>query len=522
LFGALQVDPALTGEPDTTDDGTEANLGAGNAIADVAPAVKDVFDYSFPGCRACDPGGSQPVQDENGNPGFPGFDPSAAQTLGYVATMQESGIPVTFAYIADAHDDHSPNGELNGGNAFGPGQAGYETQLRQYNQAFAAFFERLQHDGINRHNTLFVITVDEGDHFAGGTPTNPGCDGVNVPCQYGPPNQPGPHAVGEQEVELNEALRRETGDEIPFDIHFDDAPTVDVHSCPEGSTVCIPDAPRPPEANDLNVRQLERDMASLTLTSQITGASEPVLQHIADPTDEGILHMITEDPLRTPSFTLFGNPAYFYVTGECENQAAPPGCPTVGSGFAWNHGDDNPEIAKTWIGYVGPTIRHLGETGLVWTDHTDAQPTMLATLGLSDDYQPDGRVVAPVLDAGALPSGIRSDELGFEVLANAYKQLDAPFGQFGHDSEIVSTTAVQTASPGERVYRAFDAQLQSCATQRNALAAQMASDLNGAGFGGQSVPAVDAARLSVHASELIADMHRLSLMQVPPEHMICA
>ena len=46
-----------------------------------------------------------PIQDLDGNviknadsglPGFPGFDPSASQSLGYVATMQEAGIPVTF------------------------------------------------------------------------------------------------------------------------------------------------------------------------------------------------------------------------------------------------------------------------------------------------------------------------------------------------------------------------------------------------------------------------------------------
>jgi hypothetical protein len=40
------------------------------------------------------------------NVGFPGFDPSAAQSLAYVAAMQEHGVPVTFAYIADVHDNH--------------------------------------------------------------------------------------------------------------------------------------------------------------------------------------------------------------------------------------------------------------------------------------------------------------------------------------------------------------------------------------------------------------------------------
>ncbi len=43
---------------------------------------------------------------------------SAANTLGYVAQMQEAGIPVTFAYISDLHDNHA------GGGAYGPGEAG--------------------------------------------------------------------------------------------------------------------------------------------------------------------------------------------------------------------------------------------------------------------------------------------------------------------------------------------------------------------------------------------------------------
>jgi hypothetical protein len=57
------------------------------------------------------------VQDSHGNLGFPGFGGiSAAQTLGYVAAMQENGIPITYAYISDAHDNHSS------ANPFGPAE----------------------------------------------------------------------------------------------------------------------------------------------------------------------------------------------------------------------------------------------------------------------------------------------------------------------------------------------------------------------------------------------------------------
>lgn len=55
--------------------------------------------------------------------------------------------------------------------------------LRQhYDAAFAKFFARLASDGIDESNTLFVFTADEGDHFAGGTPSPANGDGVNIPC----------------------------------------------------------------------------------------------------------------------------------------------------------------------------------------------------------------------------------------------------------------------------------------------------------------------------------------------------
>src|SRR5260370_31131595 len=96
--------------------------------------------------------------------------------LGAVATMLEHHVLVVFAYISDAHDDHTP-----GGLAFGPGQAGYVAQLAAYNKAFGQFFARLKTDGVDQSNTLFVFTPAEGGHFAGGPPSPADCDGINTP-----------------------------------------------------------------------------------------------------------------------------------------------------------------------------------------------------------------------------------------------------------------------------------------------------------------------------------------------------
>ena len=115
------------------------------------------------------------IQDPQGHVGFPGFDGMAASvSLAYVAAMQEHGVPVTYAYISDAHDAH-PTGP-----AYGPGQAGYVAALKAYDTAFGQFFKRLANDGINKSNTLFVFTADEGDHFVGGAPSPAGCDGVTT------------------------------------------------------------------------------------------------------------------------------------------------------------------------------------------------------------------------------------------------------------------------------------------------------------------------------------------------------
>src|ERR1700727_354972 len=132
---------------------------------------------------------------------------------------------------------------------------------------------------------------------------------------------------------------------------------------------------------------------------------------MADEAEENILHMVNSDPNRTPTFTLFGNDDFFFQSvcssvGSAQGATpAPvsnegPGCPAQGAGFAWNHGDVQPEIATTWQGWVGPGIANLGQTSRIWTDHTDARPTLMTLLGLHDDYTWDGRAIEQILDGG--------------------------------------------------------------------------------------------------------------------------
>ena len=520
LFGGIYANQ-ITSAPGAFTASTQDAAGQNNGnINDLAAPVHDVYDYSSPGCKFCANGTnlgfngtpitSSVITDSSGDSGFvSGFDPTPAQTLGYVASMQEAGIPVTFAYIRDAHDNWS------GGSTFGPGEAGYVDQLKQENQSFNAFFERLAADGINRSNTLFVITADEGDHFAGGTPINAAtCDGVNIPCQYNHDNaHPSANSVGEQDVLLDDALAREKNDTNPFAIHFDDNPNFYVGG-PAGSTA-------PPGPFDPAVRKLEQDMGTLTLTDQITGQVVPVTQHLADAEDQTILHMTTADPLRTPSFTVFGNPAFFDTTGGTCPAGSTPGCPAVNDGFAWNHGGDQPEVTTTWLGVVGPTVRSLGETGSIWTDHTDIRPTMLALLGLPTDYEMDGRAIAQLMRHSGPGNDVLRHPGTYDALASAYKQLNAPVGAFGHYSEIVSTTGSESSSPGDTIATGFDRQLTACQVRRDALAGDMKAMLGGAFFGGTAIDNHVARQEIGRADELIAEMRSLSRMSTPPSFTVC-
>jgi hypothetical protein len=513
LFGAIYANQVTSSPGSFVSSTQDANGQANGNVDDLAPPVKDVYNYSSKGCQFCANGSNvgyngQPITsnvivDGSGNSGFvSGFSPTPAQTLGYVASMQEAGVPVTFAYIEDAHNNWNPPFQ-----AFGPGQPQYVDQLKQENQAYQAFFERLAADGINKSNTLFVFTSDEGDHFAGiSNPTPAGCNGVTTPCDYGT------NGVGEETTNINNALATELGDTNPFDIHFDDAPNFYVHGA-TGATA-------PPGPNDASVRQLEQDVGKLTLIDQRTGLSVPATQHIADAVDQSILHMQTTDPLRTPTFTDFGNPTFFFQTGSCPSGTT-PGCPVVGPAFAWNHGGDQPEVDTTWLGMVGPTVKKLGQTGAVWSDHTDIRPTMLSMLGLGSDYQQDGGAVANLFVPKFLPQQVGNHIDTYEAMLNAYNQLNAPVGQFGHDSEIVSTNAAESSSPGDAVYQGFDQQLADCQAQRSPVAAAMNADLNAAMFNNANIDPGAWSNLITQAQALIGDMHSLSQMSTPPSQLVC-
>ncbi len=412
--------------------------------------------------------------------GFPGFDGmSAAVSLSYVAAMQEHGIPVTYAYISDAHDAH-PSGP-----AYGPGQAGYVAALSAYNDAFGKFFNRLAADGINQSNTLFVFTADEGDHFAGGPASPAGCDGVTTPCTYA--------KIGEVNTNLTGLLATEQGITTPFNVHSDDAPTVYINGNP---------------ARDAAVtRTFERATSKLTAVSAITGTTDTITKFLADPVEMKALHMVTADPARTPTFTLFADPNYFLFHGA-PNCNLP--CVTENPGFAWNHGDVQPEIVTTWLGLVGPGIDGIGVDSTTWSDHTDIRPTLMVLLGLKDDYTHDGRALTEEFTGWARPAATRKSD-GYSKVAQTYKQLDAAVGEFGLATLAASTRAIESGTAlDDSTYAGLETQLAALIDQRNTLAAQMIGLLEGAEFNGKSISEEQAQSLVSQGQSLIAEAQALA------------
>ena len=426
------------------------------------------------------------IADSKGNPGFPGFSPTASQTLGAVATMLEKNVPVVFAYIADLHDNEA-------GGTFGPGQAGFVAQAAAYNKAFTEFFARLSKDGIDQTNTLFVITPDEGDHFVGSSPSPSNCDGVKTPCTY-------PGGIGELDINLA-ALATNAGDSTSFDIHFDDAPTVYVQGQPGPA--------------DPTVRQLERTVGALTATNPYTTMSEKLIAAMADEVEERMLHMVTPaDAARTPTFTFFGDPNFFFETIGSAT-------PTPGPGFAWNHGDIQPEIARTFIGIVGPGVANLGilgpgsakgKTNSFFSDHTDVRPTIMELVGLQDPYVHDGRVITEVLNTKSMPKSLKSNDNLLEQLGQSYKQINAPFGQLALATLTLSTKALSGGSAtNDQAYLAAENQIEEFTEERDSIATPMKSILDAAEFGGQAINASEAKALIKDAQSLIAAAQKAAM-----------
>ena len=439
-----------------------------------------------------------------GKPGFPGFSPTATQSLAYLADMQESGIPVTYGYISDLHERKPGTSNCTTapatatGKPLGPGDSCFVSNAKSYDAAFDKFFQRLAKDGITPANTAFVISAEENDQFAGAnagratTPTPAGCDGVTVPCNYSAAQ------IGELQANLTGLLSTTPSSGTAFDIE------------PQGASIYIHGNP---PAGDRAVRQLQRDTAAITGDDPYTGINgEQIVNYQAGGTEQRILHLQTSDPLRTPSYSLFPKPDYYLSTTG----------PTVSinNGFAYNHGYYSPNIDITWSALVGPGIAARGVDGPppaagnqpadpnstrtvpqasttgTWAEETDLRPTLLHTVGLTDDYQSDGRVISQILSQPS-PALRATDDL-----AVAYQQLNSSVGQFATNTLIADSAALASGSAtNDATFVREQRALRVLADARDQVAGKIKDELTQAAAGH---PPRRAQQLRAQARALIA------------------
>jgi hypothetical protein len=291
------------------------------------------------------------------------------------------------------------------------------------------------------------------------------------------------------------------GDATLFSVHSDDAPTVYVNG-----TMAQPLR----DQTDPIVRTLEREIAGLRWLNPYSGAVENnIMVALADHTEMRTLHMVTADPFRTPTFTQFADPDwFFFATGGATPAtcATPAACAFIpgrtNQSFAWNHGDIQDEIASTWVGYVGQGVDQSGIDSTTWSDHTDVRPTILELVGLKDDYVHDGRVISEILQGYAQPLVLKKTT-SFVALAQIYKQLNAPFGEFSMATLKASTKALASNDAGDATYTSIEGQIQSLTEQRDTLAAEMIGLLEDAEFNGQTFSDAQAQSLIAQGQALL-------------------
>ncbi|MFI5285040.1 MAG: hypothetical protein ACHQ4F_01850 [Candidatus Dormibacteria bacterium] len=170
------------------------------------------------------------------------------------------------------------------------------------------------------------------------------------------------------------------------------------------------------------------------------------------------------------------------------------------------------EAASSRVGFVGPGVTARGVDAKTWADETDIRPTMMALIGLHDDYVSDGRVLVGDVSRALLPGAYGSAGKFAQLLEleNAYKQVDADVGAFGVATLTASTRALESRSHGDDVYRAIERGIARLGSERDALAARISEALYGLEFEHRAI-ASDAAHGWINqAHALIAQASALA------------
>ncbi len=239
------------------------------------------------------------------------------------------------------------------------------------------------------------------------------------------------------------------------------------------------------------VRQFERETGMATAPNPITGRVELLRHRLASSAERRLLHMITADPQKTPTFIMFGKPDSWMNYYSCDTSANPtqPGCVHVEgpTGDAWNHGTDVRQVVRTWLGMAGPRVKVGNVDDHTWFDHADIHPTMMSLLGLGDDYLADGRVITQALSKGSWDPSETARLHRFSTTAMLS-------GSASNDSAQVNAQR----------------RLVTLADERDDVVGRIRAVLNGVELSGHQLRRAQADVLIDHALMLLARAHELA------------
>jgi hypothetical protein len=123
-----------------------------------------------------------------------------------------------------------------------------------------------------------------------------------------------------------------------------------------------------------------------------------------------------------------------------------------------------------------------------------------------------------ILNRQATPRAIAGNELIYDALSSAYKQLNAPFGEF---ARMRWASRRRRATEPNAEYEAWDAQLTACQNLRQPLATEIDELLNGASFAG-NFNVLNASSDLLQAESLLRDIEQLKGSATSPSRTICS
>jgi hypothetical protein len=260
-------------------------------------------------------------------------------------------------------------------------------------------------------------------------------------------------------------------------------------------------------------RTLVQDVAKLTALNPVTGKTDWLSAMLADRAQLRIMHMVTASPARTPSFMMFGDPAYVYrMAGSRADCAMPPACVAVDPDINWLGGDLQGVSDGSWFAMAGPGVAKQGEIALR-SQPADVRPTMLALLGLADSYVHDGIALPDVLAPSVRSQQLLSSAADYVALARAYDDINDPLGPLSRASLALSTRA---AKGGDTAYRQYLDAIDAIITRRDALARDMKASLDNVAFGHSALDVSSSNALIDGAQRLLREVDELAGRSMGP------